>query len=84
MVLSGLATAIGADLFSIVFGGSGTPLPESFGHLPQRAAHGLIAIGLVALIALHVVAAFYHQFVLKDGLLRRMWVGKRRNERRIN
>lgn len=78
MVVSGLATAIGADLFAIVFGGSGTPLPDSFDHLPQRAAHGVIAICLVALIALHVVAAIYHQFILSDGLLHRMWFGKRK------
>lgn len=32
---------------------------------------------LMALIALHVAAALYHRFVLKDGLLRRMWFGKR-------
>jgi len=28
------------------------------------------------LIALHVGAAFYHQFILKDNLLSRMWYGK--------
>lgn len=64
-------------LFAAIVRGSGTPLPDSFDHLPQRAAHGVIAICLVALIALHVVAAIYHQFILRDGLLRRMWFGKR-------
>jgi cytochrome b561 len=29
------------------------------------------------LIAGHVAAALYHQFVRKDGLLRRMWFGAR-------
>ncbi|MEN1728167.1 MAG: cytochrome b [Pseudomonadota bacterium] len=30
---------------------------------------------LMALVIIHVVAALRHQFVLKDGLLRRMWGG---------
>jgi cytochrome b561 len=77
MVLTGLATALGAGLFPIVYGGSAETLPPELANLPQRAAHGVIAILLVALIGLHVAAAIYHQIVLKDGLLRRMWFGNR-------
>ncbi|MEM9355465.1 MAG: cytochrome b/b6 domain-containing protein [Pseudomonadota bacterium] len=77
MVLSGLATAFGANMFPIVFWTSGDPLPDSFGNLPQRAAHGLIALCLIALIALHIATAVYHQLVLKDSILSRMWFGKR-------
>lgn len=78
MVLTGLATALGAGLFPIVFGSSGENLPRDLTVYPQRVAHGLIARVLLALIALHVAAALYHQFVRRDGLLRRMWFGKRR------
>jgi cytochrome b561 len=35
---------------------------------------------LMALIALHVLAALYHTFILRDGLLRRMWFGRRKIE----
>ena len=77
MVLTGIASAIGAGLFPIVYGGAAEALPPELSTLPQRAAHGLIAIALAALIALHFAAALYHHFVLKDGLLRRMWFGKR-------
>ena len=76
-VLTGLATAIGAGLFPIVYAGAAETLPPELATLPQRAAHGMFAILLVALIALHIAAALYHQFLLKDGLLRRMWFGKR-------
>ena len=79
MVLTGLATAFGAGLFPIVYGGSAETLPPELAELPQRAAHGLIALTLAALIALHFAAALYHQFFLKDRLLRRMWFGKRIN-----
>ena len=76
MVLTGLASAIGAGLFPIVYGGTAEALPPELATLPQRAAHGLIALALTALIALHFAAALYHHFILKDGLLRRMWFGK--------
>ncbi|MEM7024731.1 MAG: cytochrome b/b6 domain-containing protein [Pseudomonadota bacterium] len=76
-VLTGLATAIGAGLFPIVYGGAAETLPPDLASLPQRAAHAVFALLLVALITLHIVAALYHQFVLKDGLVRRMWFGKR-------
>lgn len=77
MVGTGLATALGAGLFPIVYGGAAETLPEGLATLPTRVAHGLIATLLVALIALHIAAALYHQIILKDGLLRRMWFGKR-------
>ena len=77
MVLSGLATAVGAGLFPIVYGDAGGAAFPDLSGLPQRAAHGLIALLLACLAVLHIAAAFYHQFVLKDGLFRRMWFGKR-------
>lgn len=77
MVLTGLAMAVGAGLFPIVFGGAAETLPPELANLPQRAAHGLIALALIGLISLHSAAALYHHFLLKDGLLRRMWFGRR-------
>jgi cytochrome b561 len=38
--------------------------------------HGGIWILLLLLIVLHIGAALYHQFILKDNLLSRMWFGK--------
>jgi cytochrome b561 len=38
--------------------------------------HGLTSSLLLALVALHFGAALYHQFILKDNLLARMWFGK--------
>lgn len=37
--------------------------------------HSVMRIVLLALIALHVAGALYHQFVLKDGLMQRMRKG---------
>lgn len=77
MAGTGLATAILAGLPAIVFGGSGDPLPPTFMIYPTWVAHGSIAALLVGLIILHALAAFYHQFVRKDGLFRRMSFGGR-------
>lgn len=81
MATTGLATAFLAGLFEIVFAGSGAPLPATFAVFPTRIAHGIIAKAIFALVGLHVLAALYHQFVRRDGLLGRMWFGKRRPAR---
>jgi cytochrome b561 len=77
MVGSGYATAILAGLNKSVFQGSGDPLPADFSAYPTFAAHGALAVLLAGFIVLHVLAALFHQFVLKDGLLRRMLFGRR-------
>ena len=76
MVMSRMGIAQSYGLFDIVFSGSGDPLPPVFDNAP-RAAHGIFATALMALVALHIAAAFYHQIILKDGLLRRMGFGRR-------
>jgi len=58
---------------SIFFGAQ--PPPGGFDALGPL--HGLTANLLLLLVALHVLAAIYHQFILKDNLIPRMWYGKR-------
>lgn len=77
MAASGIALAVQAGLPDIVFGRSGAPLPEDFWSYAPRWAHLVAAKALMALIGLHVLGAGYHQFVRRDGLLRRMWPGGR-------
>jgi cytochrome b561 len=73
---SGLTLALQAGLPDVLFGGHGA-LPADFWVFPMRPVHYVISRLLMALIALHVVAALYHTFILRDGLLRRMWFGRR-------
>lgn len=77
MGASGIAMSVQAGLPAIVFGDSGAALPETFAIYTPRLVHGLIAKLLLALAALHMLAALYHHFVLKDGLLSRMGFGRR-------
>lgn len=76
MAGSGIAMSIGAGLPAIVFGGQGSLLAD-FSHLAARNVHGIVAKLLMALVALHVAAAVYHQWVRRDGLLTRMGFGPR-------
>jgi cytochrome b561/polyisoprenoid-binding protein YceI len=50
------------------------PLPGALNE-PMEEAHEIIAWTGLALIVLHVAGALRHQFLLKDGLLRRMGPG---------
>lgn len=40
---------------------------------PTEDIHGYLAYALFTLIGLHVLAALWHQFVRRDGVLSRMW-----------
>jgi cytochrome b561 len=76
MAASGFALALQAGLPDIVFGGKGV-LPESFAGFTPRAVHGALARVLLALIAVHVLAALYHQLIRRDHLFARMAFGRR-------
>ena len=66
MVLSGA----GPIIFNVVEG----TLPNFWDFKP-RIPHGIGAKLMVALLVLHAGAAFYHHFVKRDGLIKRMWYG---------
>lgn len=78
MVASGAALALETGLPSILLGDSARSLPASFDGSWLRTAHAVLAKLLMALIVLHVGAALWHHYVLRDGLLRRMGFGPRR------
>lgn len=73
---SGLVMALQAGLLDVLFGHHGA-LPADFWAFSMRPVHYVVSRLLMAAIALHVVGALYHTFILRDGLLRRMWFGKR-------
>lgn len=76
LLLSGLLTAFNADsqimiyqIFNIV---SANPSESSF--VTFRQFHELMTNILIALIVLHIIAALYHHFVVRDGITRRMLI----------
>ncbi len=72
MTASGIGMMILSGAREILFAGAPGPLPD-FWNYPPRLPHAIGAKVMMFLVALHAGAAFYHQFFLKDGLLRRMW-----------
>jgi cytochrome b561 len=75
MVASGVVLALQSGATDAVF--LGGPFPADFKVYTVRQVHGLLSRLAMGLIALHVLAALYHQFVMKDGLLSRMSLGRR-------
>jgi cytochrome b561 len=76
MAVSGIIMALQTGLFDTVFLGQGK-LPADFWAYPIRSVHYAVSRVLMALIAVHIVAALYHALVLRDGLLKRMFFGRR-------
>lgn len=74
--LVGIILARQSGLFSIVFAHLGTVPSDLWIYWP-RTPHYLLSRLLMFLIALHICGVFYHTFVLKGGLLHRMWFGRR-------
>ena len=72
MSTSGIGMMVLSGAGPYIFGGDPTLLPDFWDYLP-RTPHGVVARILFALLMLHVGAALYHHFVLRDGLLGRMW-----------
>jgi cytochrome b561 len=77
MALSGITMALQTGLFDSVFLGQGN-IPADFWAYPIRGVHYALSRILMTLIAVHIVAALYHAFVLRDGLLSRMFFGRRK------
>jgi cytochrome b561 len=53
-------------------------LPISPNKILKEAAfdvHGTLALVIIGLVSIHILAALYHHYVLKDSILRRMLVG---------
>jgi cytochrome b561 len=75
MAASGIGMIVLSGAGLVLFGGAPGPLPD-FWQYPPRIPHRIGAILLIFLFVLHVGAALYHQFILRDRLLARMGIGR--------
>ena len=74
-VLAGIALAISAGLPAVLLSHIGE-LPKDYDDYLAHEVHDVFANLLLYTIVLHAVAALYHQYILKDGLLSRMSLRK--------
>jgi cytochrome b561 len=72
---SGIAVIALSGAAGVLFFGAPGPLPD-FARYAPMAAHVAAATALLVLAALHILAALYHHFYRRDGLLARMWTGR--------
>lgn len=77
MTITGIVLASQRGQLARVLG-IGTFTPGSFrrGGFSLGFFHGGVWTLLLLLIVLHIGAALYHQFILKDNLMGRMWFGR--------
>ncbi|GJL94781.1 MAG: hypothetical protein DHS20C05_11860 [Hyphococcus sp.] len=72
MVASGIGMLALSSAAPIIFGGATNTLRNFMDYKPHI-PHGLGARIMVALFVFHAGASLYHQFIVRDGLLGRMW-----------
>lgn len=72
---SGVAMIALSGAGNVLSGAVAGPLPR-FEDFAPRGPHGFFAWAMIGLVALHIAAALYHQFVIKDRLLGRMGLGR--------
>ncbi|HRH88738.1 MAG TPA: cytochrome b/b6 domain-containing protein [Rubrivivax sp.] len=68
----GIALVATSGAAPAIFDGPPAALPD-FARFPAAAGHAVMGVLLAGLVALHVGAALFHQFIQRDHLLRRMW-----------
>lgn len=74
-----LTSAVGAALVT----GDTIVLPAEYTgpSLIPHLVHEVLVYVLVAVVAVHMLGAARHQFIIRDGLMRRMWFRRRRPAR---
>jgi len=73
VVISGVATVATSGVIAALKAGDPNLIPD-FHQVAAKEFHELFIGIVLLLVAFHVVAALYHQLVLKDSLLRRIMI----------
>ena len=75
VILSGTGVALEADLLEVIR--TSRPLPQNYSDLAILNIHKILTKILLVVVCSHILAAFFHQFILADALFSRMWFGRR-------
>ncbi|MGZ8256933.1 MAG: cytochrome b [Gallionella sp.] len=70
--MTGIATIVFSDVGRALLAGDASLLPKKFTGVFVHNVHEVLVSVLIALVAVHVLGAIKHHFILKDGLLNRM------------
>jgi len=72
--ISGVLTVITSDAGKALLAGDVNLLPKKDGyeHVFAHEVHEVLVTVLIALVVVHLLGAIKHQFIMKDGLMKRM------------
>lgn len=72
--VSGMVTIITSDAWKAILAGDANMLPKENGYetIFIHNLHEILVTVLIVLVALHLLGAIKHQFIMKDGLMKRM------------
>lgn len=73
VAISGIATAATSGVLQAISAKDPSLIPD-FSKVEAKEFHELFIGITLALVALHVAAAVYHQFIVKDSLMRRIMI----------
>jgi cytochrome b561 len=74
--VSGVLIIAASDVGKAILTGDAALLPAKFQGVFAHEIHELLVTALIVLVVVHALGALKHQFVMKDGLMNRMWLGK--------
>lgn len=70
--LSGVMTIATSAVGKALMAGDATLLPRKFSGVAAHNAHEMLVTVLIVLVGVHILGAIKHQFIMKDGLMERM------------
>lgn len=75
--VSGMMIIINSDVGKALMAGDATLLPKKFPGVPAHDVHEVLVTVLIVITVLHLLGAIWHQFIIKDGLIDRMWLRRK-------
>ncbi len=74
--VSGMMQVLGSDVGKAIAAGDAALLPAKFEGVAAHEVHEVLVTALIVLVAVHVLGALKHQFVMKDNIMDRMSLRK--------
>lgn len=77
--ISGFVTVVTSDAIKGLQANDASLLPkdDGFENVFAHEVHELLGVVLIAIVALHVLGAIKHHFIMKDGLMERMMLRRK-------
>ncbi len=75
--ISGVIQIVTSDVGKALLAGDATLLPKKFDGVFAHEVHEILVSVLIAVVVLHIIGALKHQFINKDGVMKRIsWCKK--------